>query len=122
MNIEFNYKDRIIKHIEALTKAYDNIIDVLNQDLKKKDSKDDKSEEEFALKDAQIKTYADGILKASEAADKLLDQIRLKYIQLENLQKIEKAEKEGANKEEVDLDDEGIFDPEKTYKLSKYLD
>lgn len=122
MNTDFNYRDRLIKHVEALTRAYDNVIEVLNQELKKKDSKDDdKKDEQLALKDAQIKTYADGIMKASEAADKLLDQIRLKYIQLENLEKAEKAEAEGKDKSEVDINDEGSFDPEKTYQLSKYL-
>lgn len=94
-----DYEARLIRHIDALDVAYENIITILEEKIEMK--KDEKTEiETVKLNDDKIKTYAEGILKASETADKLLGQIKLKQ---DELFKIQNPVSEKSNK---DLKDE----------------
>jgi len=76
------HKEKLKLHIEALENAYDNLILVLNSDVKK-----EKDSGEIKLTNSQIKDYADGIKKASTTASDLLTMIRDKYTELEALDK-----------------------------------
>ena len=76
------YKEKLKAHITALEKAYDNVVSVLNQDIKT-----DKDSGEIKLTNSQIKDYADGIKKASQTANELISMIRDKHTELESLEK-----------------------------------
>jgi len=71
------------RHIKALETAYEKMIDILQKDMDKK--KDDNGNETVSLKDAQIKTFAEGNLKAAETANALLAQINEKEDELEKM-------------------------------------
>ena len=77
---------RLKNHIKALNKGYENIIEILNEDVEKK-AKKDGEDEKIALKDDKIKTYADGLLKSAETADAFLSKIQVKETELEELLK-----------------------------------
>lgn len=81
--MEFSYKLKLEKHIQALEKAYKNIIDVLNEDI-----------DIVLLKDEKIKVYAEGQLKSADTADALLQKIKEKKEELEALNNPEKPTKE----------------------------
>lgn len=72
--MEFSYKLKLEKHIQALEKAYKNIIDVLNEDI-----------DIALLRDEKIKVYAEGQLKSADTADALLQKIKEKKEELELL-------------------------------------
>lgn len=82
------YKDQLETHITALEKGYENIIEILNEDIDKND------EGEITLKDDKIKTYADGVLKAAQTADELLSRIKAKKTELEELEQPKKNKEE----------------------------
>lgn len=84
--MDTSYKVRLERHIKALDNAYENIISILEEDIEKETPKDG-NEEKIKLKDDKIKTYADGIEKASKTADYLLNQIKIKEAELEELNK-----------------------------------
>tara|TARA_R110000824_G_scaffold6935_13_gene31844 strand:+ start:17574 stop:17894 length:321 start_codon:yes stop_codon:yes gene_type:complete len=71
------------KHIEALYSSYEKMIDILNKEMDTKEDED--GNVSVTLKDAQIKSFADGVSKAAEAADSLLDRIQEKEQQLDKL-------------------------------------
>jgi hypothetical protein len=76
--------ERLKTHIQALNKGYDNIIEILNEDVEKKPEKEGE-EEKIAIKDDKIKVYAEGLLKSAETADAFLTKIQVKETELENL-------------------------------------
>lgn len=78
--MEITYKQRLIKHIEALEKSYDNIILILMEDLEF-----DEDTGKLELKDFQKKIYAEGLDKSSATADALLERIKVKQTELEEL-------------------------------------
>ena len=80
------HRKRLVRHIEALDNAYENIISVLEEDLDtvKKDGEEDK----IALKDDKIKTYAEGIEKATKTANYLLAEIKIKEEELAEIDKV----------------------------------
>lgn len=91
------YKQKLEKHIEALEKAYDNLIEVLNEDV----DKDDESNK-IKLKDHQVKVYAEGVQKASETANSLLAMIKSKTDELDGLKEdVPQPQKDESPKEEV---------------------
>lgn len=77
--------ERIKKHILVLNKAYDNIVEVMEEDVEKK--KDDEGNDIIALKDDKIKTYADGIKKSAETLNYLYSEIVEKEKELSTLKK-----------------------------------
>lgn len=79
-----DYEKRLARHIKALDIAYENIILILEEDVEKKTDKKD-GEEKIALKDAQIKTYAEGIKKAVETANYILAEIKVKQDEYDKL-------------------------------------
>lgn len=92
---------RIENHIKALDKGYEKMIDILNKDMDKK--KDEETGlEDITLKDGQVKTFADGILKASQAANEILQQINDKEDEIEKLKNPNK-ELTDANKSQTPL-------------------
>lgn len=105
--MEFNYIEKLEEHIKSLIKGYDKLIIILNSDLKTDKDKDD----QVLLKDDKIKTFADGIVKASEGADTLLGMIKSKMEELEKLKNPKKAEEK---KKKQEINDE--------YPLAKHLD
>lgn len=70
-------------HIEALYSSYGKMIDILNKEMDT--TEDENGNESVSLKDSQIKQFADGVNKAAEAADSLLERIQEKETQLEKL-------------------------------------
>lgn len=84
---------RLESHIEALEKSYENIIQMLNEDIEV-----NKETEKVALKDSQRKVYAEGIQKSAETANSLLQMIDQKTLELEAIKneskKTPKQEKE----------------------------
>ena len=101
---------RLEKHISALEKSYDNIIEMLNEDIER----DDESGK-IKLKDAQRKVFSEGIAKASETADSLLKMITLKYKELNDLKN---PPKETVKDEKVPLKK---VDDSDDHPLSKYI-
>ena len=85
------YKDKLIEHIEALNKSYDNVILLLNDDLEKDD------EDNVLMKDDKKKTFAEGVMKLGEASEYLL--IKQKNEEIDSLNKKVKGEKETPQKE-----------------------
>ena len=77
--MDTTYKDRLTKHIEALEKSCDNLIEILNEDVEKDE------EGKIKLKDLQKKTFAEGISKSAETATALLLMIKEKKTELEGL-------------------------------------
>lgn len=69
------HKERLAEIHEAYTKAYDNLISILKEDIDKDDDGNIK------LNDDKIKSYADGISKSSSTIDDL--KTKLKSIELE---------------------------------------
>lgn len=93
-----DYTVKLERHIEALDKAYNNLIDILLEDVAKDD------DDNVKLKDTQRKNFAEGIQKASETANNLLAMIKEKQTELDVLKGKpkepeipEKEEKEGNN-------------------------
>lgn len=80
-----NYKERLISHIEALDVSYENIIQMLNEEIEV-----DEDTGKVKLKDAQRKLYAEGILKSSETAEALLRQIKIKQAELDEINEVKK--------------------------------
>jgi len=70
-------------HIEALYSSYEKMIDILKKEMDT--TTDDDGNTSVSLKDGQVKSFADGISKAAEAADNLLERIQEKEQQLEKL-------------------------------------
>lgn len=89
-------KEKLEKHIEVLKKSYDNIVEVMEEDVEKKT--DDKGKESVALKDDKIKTYAEGIRKSAETLNYLYSEISEKEKELEKLN-----EEDGDNKEKEEV-------------------
>lgn len=94
------YREKLKKHIEALEKAYDNLVEILNEDV----DKDDESNK-IKLKDHQIKVYAEGVQKSAETANSLLDMIKAKKLELESLNKEAQDKPDSDTSEEVKTDD-----------------
>jgi hypothetical protein len=88
------YKDKLIEHIEALNKSYDNVILLLNDDLEK-----DEKTSKVSMKDDKKKTFAEGVMKLGEASEYLLVKIKQKNEELDSLNKKGKGEKETPQKE-----------------------
>lgn len=92
-----DYTKKLEKHIQALEKAYDNLIELLLEDVEK-DDKDN-----IKLKDTQRKNFAEGIQKASETATSLFEMIKVKQAELDVLKgkavppKIPEEEKKEGN-------------------------
>lgn len=76
------YKEKLIEHIKALNKSYDNVILLLNDDLEK-----DESTNKVSMKDDKKKTFAEGVLKLGEASEYLLKKIKEKNEELDALNK-----------------------------------
>ena len=81
--LDVKYKDRLIRHIKALDNAYENIIAVLEEDIKV--TKKEGEADQIALKDDKIKSYADGLEKATKTANYLLEEIKLKQEELDKI-------------------------------------
>ena len=75
-----SYKQQLKTHIKALEKGYENIIEILNEDVDRND------DDEITLKDDKIKAYADGVSKSAQTADELLERIKVKKTELEELE------------------------------------
>ena len=75
------YKEKLIEHIEALDKSYDNVITLLKDDL------ETDVEGNISIKDDKKKTFAEGVLKLSEASDYLLKKIKEKTEELDEINK-----------------------------------
>lgn len=80
-------KNRIEKHIKALEKSYDNVITVLQEEVKK--DKDGK----VKLKDTQKRLFSEGIKTAAETATYLLDLINQKQAELDGVMSEGEGEK-----------------------------
>lgn len=93
-----SYKERLKKHIEALETAYDNVIVVLNEDIKKDDKGDIK------IKDTQKKIFAEGIDKLSNTADDLMKKIKESRNELDKLNK-PKPKKEGEGEKTPEIEE-----------------
>jgi hypothetical protein len=78
--IEIN---KLKKHIEVLQKSYDNIVEVMSEDVEKET--DDNGNTKIALKDEKIKVYAEGQRKSAETLDFLYLSIIEKQKQLDAL-------------------------------------
>jgi hypothetical protein len=87
------------KHIEALYSSYEKMIDILNKEMDT--TEDEDGNVSVSLKDSQVKSFADGISKAAEAADSLLERIQGKEQQLDKLKnpdsKSEKKKEQSSN-------------------------
>ena len=83
--MDSNYKERLERHIKALDTAYENIIKILEEDVKTENEVG--NVEKIKLKDYQIKVYSEGIEKAAKTADYLLNEIKNKQIELDELNK-----------------------------------
>jgi len=96
------YEIKLEKHIEALEKSYDNLIEILNEDI----DKDDESKK-IKLKDHQIKVYAEGVQKSAETANTLLSMIKSKKDELDGIreQNDDKKPKEQQIKTSVENSD-----------------
>tara|TARA_R100000781_G_scaffold114332_3_gene84863 strand:+ start:2737 stop:3069 length:333 start_codon:yes stop_codon:yes gene_type:complete len=103
-------KKRIKRHIEALEKSYENLIIILNEDIEK-----DEETGKVKLKDAQKKVFAEGIMKASEAATSLIKMITDKKKELKELDNEETEEKQ-----EVKVNDKRKVE-EEDYPLEQHL-
>lgn len=94
------YKERLIRHIEALDNAYENIISVLEEELETVQKEGE--EEKIALKDEKIKTYAEGLEKATKTANYILSEIKIKEEELDKINNKKNVEvpesKEGNSK------------------------
>jgi len=90
---------RLITHLEALNKSYDNIIEIMNSDLKKKfiedpEDKDAEKIEVNAMNEAQIKIWMQGQVEGALSSNALLKEIEDKEKELEDLQKPPKKDGE----------------------------
>tara|TARA_R110000851_G_scaffold159563_1_gene302808 strand:- start:8181 stop:8531 length:351 start_codon:yes stop_codon:yes gene_type:complete len=83
------------RHIEVLQKVYNNLILVLDEDVKtiEKDGV-----EEIELKDDKIAIYVNGIDKGSDALDKQLARIKVKKEELKKLEDAQKPKETNGNK------------------------
>lgn len=95
--MDTDYKERLEKHIKALDTAYENIIAILEEDIEKETKDGDKK---VKLKDSQIKVYSEGIEKAAKTADYLLNQIKSKQLELDELNKVTPVEEKKDEDEE----------------------
>lgn len=87
------YKEKLTEHIEALDKSYDNVITLLKDDL------ETDSEGNVSIKDDKKKTFAEGVLKLSEASDYLLKKIKEKTEELDEINNKKSNGKEVVRKE-----------------------
>jgi hypothetical protein len=87
--------EKLRSHIIALEKGYDNILTLLNEDIKTTEKDGVTS---IILKDDKIKTYADGIDKLSDTLNKQYDRIKEKKEELLKLENPEEHKKEVADK------------------------
>tara|TARA_R110000772_G_scaffold35637_11_gene85861 strand:+ start:1989 stop:2303 length:315 start_codon:yes stop_codon:yes gene_type:complete len=94
--MENDYTEKLKKHIEVLEKGYDNLVLVLGEDVEMEE--DEEGNKSVKLKDDKIKTYADGIDKASDALDKQLGRIKSKKEELKKLQEADGESVETAKK------------------------
>ena len=106
--MDTDYKKRLERHIKALDTAYENIIALLEEDIKK-ETKD--GDEKIKLKDYQIKVYSEGIEKTAKTADYLLNEIKSKQIELDELNKKSDGEEKEEKEEKDEKKDETIEFP-----------
>jgi len=85
----------IEKHIEALYSSYEKMIDILNKEMDS--TEDEEGKVSVSLKDSQVKNFADGINKAAETADNLLQRIQEKETQLQKIKYPNKKEEKTAD-------------------------
>jgi hypothetical protein len=111
--MDTDYKKRLKRHIKALDTAYENIITILEEDVKK-ESKKEGEDEKIALKDDKIKTYADGLEKAAKTANYLLTEIKTKQEELDLLNKPKKNSKQ--------VEDEEVIETTQDHQLEKHLE
>ncbi len=109
-----NYKERLERHIKALDTAYENIISLLEEDIKKE--KKDDGVEEIKLKDYQIEVYSKGIEKTAKTADYLLNEIKSKQTELDELNKKSDDKKILKENQKIEEETETI-----EYPLEKHL-
>lgn len=94
---------RLEKHLVALNKSYENIIEILGSDLKKKMIKDpkDKDAEEIevnAMTEDKIKVFMQGQVEGSISANELLKEIENKEKALADAKKEANPDKEKSEK------------------------
>ena len=77
-----NKINTLIKHIEVLEKAYENIVKVMSEDVEMEETDEG---QKVALKDEKIKTYAEGIRKSGETLNFLFEQLEIKRKELADL-------------------------------------
>ena len=111
--------DRLKRHIEVLTKSYDNIILVMDDDLEMEKDKDGKETDQFALKDDKIKIFAEGVKKSAETLDFLFSEITKKQAELEY--EISAKAINTDTKQESKTIEESIDEPKKKNSITKHL-
>lgn len=74
-----DYKKRLESHIEALEKAYQNTIELLNDDIQKDENG------KIKMTESQRKNYIESVQKSAVASNDLITMIRDKYSELEAL-------------------------------------
>lgn len=73
-------RKRIEKHIKALEKSYENVIEVMKQGVEKDDDGNVK------LKDTQKRIFSEGVRTTAETATYLLDLINSKQSELDGVE------------------------------------
>lgn len=92
-----SYEKRLKKHISSLETAYDNVVSVLNEDLKKDEN------DNLKIKDTEKKIYAEGIDKLASTADDLIKKIRDSKNELIKLKKPKKEDNNPIEEEKEEV-------------------